>query len=266
MVGVLFGAWSLLWANVRQYILASDDYVVGLEQLDITPLPTWIHSDVRSEVFRHASLDRRLSIMDEDLAERIHYAFSLHPWVAKVRLVRKYHPSRVKVELAYRRPVCMVAVPGGLYPVDARGVLLPVGDFSPSEAVRYPLLVGVNTVPAGTVGESWGDPRVLGGAEIAAELADAWDELSLWRIVPSDPMSTGVGEEPTYTLLTRGGTSILWGRAPSTDAPGELPATQKVDRLRRYVAEYGTLEGRQAPQELDVHHLKLRPAPAPPNT
>jgi len=79
-------------------------------------LPEWIHCDLRAEIFRSAALDGPLSIMDEDLAERIAVACALHPWVARVRSVRKYHPARVVVELDYRRPVLMVEVTGGLLP------------------------------------------------------------------------------------------------------------------------------------------------------
>ncbi len=260
---VLLSAWCAVWhsTGVREYIFTFGDYEVTPQKVEITPLPDWIHTDIRSEVFRNASLDGPLSIMDEDLAERVAGAFSLHPWVAKVRRVTKHHPARLVVELDYRRPVCMVEVPNGLLPVDAWGVLLPVADFSPVEASRYPRLVDIKTVPVGTVGECWGDARVIGGAEIAAALREAWAELKLSQIVPSAPLATSVGEASTYTLLTRGGTRIRWGRAPSTSAPGELPAADKVARLKEYVTRHGTLEGREGPQELDVHSLPVSSRP-----
>lgn len=255
----LVGVWCALWygAGVGKYVRSW--YAVDQNQVEITPLPDWIHTDVRAEVFRDGSLDGQLSYLDDDLTERIYNAFSLHPWIAKVVRVRK-HWARVKVDLAYRRPVCMVELRGQLLllPVDARGVLLPHGDdeFSSVEKSRYPRLVGVDTAPVGTVGECWGDARVVGGAEIAASLGEAWDELKLSQIVPSSPLTTGYAEEYTYTLLTRGGTRIFWGRAPGSDAPGELPAAEKLARLREYIAEQGTLEGRNAPQKLDVYRLQ----------
>ena len=46
------------------------------EQVEITPLPEWIHSDVREEVFRDPALGGPLSIMDDDLVERIAKAFA----------------------------------------------------------------------------------------------------------------------------------------------------------------------------------------------
>jgi hypothetical protein len=245
--------------------LSSDEYVVGPEQVEITPLPEWIHTDIRSEVFRNASLDGPLSVMDDQLTQRIASAFSLSPWVAEVVRVTKHFPARVKVQLVYRRPVCMVAVPGDLLPVDAQGVLLPYGndDFSAVEKSRYPRLVGVDTAPVGTAGECWGDARVIGGAEIAAVLAETWHELNLHQIVPTAPLATGMAEEPTYTLVTRGGTRIFWGRAPGTKAAGELPAADKVARLRKYAEQHGSLEGAGGPQELDVYGLRLSSRPQP---
>lgn len=259
----LLGGWYAAWLQVRGPVLSSDQYVVGPQDVRITPLPEWIHRDIRFEVFRNASLDRPLSIMDEDLTERIANAFSLHAWVAKVVRVSKQHPAQVNVELIYRRPVCMVEVQGNLLPVDVYGVLLPNGpdDFSAVEKSRYPRLIGIDGVPVGMTGECWGDARVVGGAEIAAALGDVWKELDLWKIIPSDPAASGAAGEHTYRLLTRGGTQILWGRAPGADAPGELPAAEKVARLRTYAAEHGTLEGGGPAKELDIYSLRVSARP-----
>jgi len=279
LVALLSGACYLVWLRVGQRVLSSDEYLVGPERVEITPLPGWIHTDIRSEVFRNASLDGPLSVMDDQLTQRVANAFSLSPWVAEVVRVTKHYPARVRVQLVYRRPVCMVAVRGDplpadaqgvLLPVDAQGVLLPYGndDFSAVEKSRYPRLVGIDTPPVGTVGECWGDVRVIGGAEIAVALAEVWDELNLQQIVPSAPdhsvvPAAGAAEEPTYTLVTRRGTRILWGRAPGTKAPGELPAADKLARLRKYTQQHGSLEGAGGPQELDVYGLRLSSRPKP---
>ena len=248
-----FGAWYFVWNRVQHQVLSSEEYLVTPENVEITSPPDWVHTDIRAEVFRSACLDRPLSIMDDDLTERIKDAFSLHPWVAKVRQVTKHHPARVKVDRDYRRPVCMVDIVTGLLPVDANGVLLPFDDFSPVEASRYPRLVGIDTVPVGPPGESWGDARVIGGAEIADALSDVWKPWRLWQIIASP---SGIESESSYTLLTRGGTRIRWGLAPGSKVPGELPVSDKLARLQQYVRQYGTLEGRGGPQELDVYKLQ----------
>jgi hypothetical protein len=252
VVGIFLGLWYAAWNGVRRHVLHSADYWLTSYNVEITPLPNWIRSDIRAEVFRDASLDGPLSIMDAHLTDRIAAAFSLHPWVAEVRRVTKYHPARVRAELVYRKPVCMVEVPGRLLPVDERGVLLPAADFSQVEAREYPCLVGIRTVPVGPAGEHWGDARVVGAAEIAAVFGAAWQELKLDRIVPLGPVRLAPGEEHTYALFTRGGTRILWGRAPGTDMPGETPAVDKVARLRNYAKEHGALDDPRGPQQIDV--------------
>jgi len=255
LIALLLGGWCAAWSHVRDYVLSSDDYTVTPKQLEITPLPKWIHSDISAEAFRNASLDGPLSIMDDDLTKRIAEAFASHPWVAKVHRVTKRHPACVQVELVYRRPVCMVQLAGKLLPVDGRGVLLPPGDFSPVEISRYLRLVNIQTTPVGTVGESWGDARVIGGAAVAAALQDVQEEFNLSHIVPSDPMTAGFAQECTYTLVTRGGSKISWGRAPGTRTPGEPTPKEKIARLKKYIAQHGTLDGRDAPQELDVNRM-----------
>jgi hypothetical protein len=263
------------WQKFRTPILALPEYRVTAQQVEITPLPEWIHSDVREEVFRDPALAGPLSIMDDDLVERIAKAFVRHPWVAKVHLVTKRHPAAVKVELVYRKPVCMVVVPSGLVPVDKEGILLPggVGNFSPIEATRYPRLEDVDHMPTGMVGSRWTDAKVIGGAEIAAAIGPAWDALGLRSIVPlaADPaMAAGnagspagisgrQAAEPFFVLMTRGGTRILWGYAPGAGVIGELSAPEKVARLQRYLADHDMLDGRQGErQELDVRKLPAK--------
>ena len=132
------GAW-LAWSKLKDRILAN--YRLDPAQVEITQQPPWIQqSDVRAEVFRNPTLDGPLSLMDDDLADRIANAFARHPWVERVQQVIK-KPGSVKVDLVYRKPACMVEVPGGFQPVDAAGVLLPMVDFSQVEVTHYLLLV-----------------------------------------------------------------------------------------------------------------------------
>jgi len=249
----LFGAWYATWnlLGVGHQVLANRDYFVGPHDLEITPLPKWIHTDLRAEVYREASIDGPLWIIDDNLVTRIRDAFALQPWVRRVVRVQKHHPARVEVELEYRQPVCMVEVPGGLYAVDVEGAWLPWPDFTPVEASQYPRLVGINTMPVGAVGTRWGDARVVGGAEIAASLAPVWDLLQLHRIVPSAG-SAPMSEVCTFDLYTRAGTRILWGHAPGQASAGETPPQEKVARLRRFADEHGSLDGSSGQQDLDV--------------
>jgi hypothetical protein len=277
-VGVFCGGAYLGWLRLKPRILSSPDYRVGPEQVEITPLPDWIHrktGEFQREVFCDPRLAGPLSIMDDDLLERIKQAFAEHPWVAKVTGVAKRHPAAVKVDLVYRRPVCMVELPGKAWAIDVEGVILPSEDFSPVEATRYPHAVGVDREPTVPVGHRWADAKVVGGAEIAAAFGPDWEAMKLERIVAldADPAAAAnkAGDsrpqyrEPFFVLFTRRvGTRVLWGYAPGANVLGEIPAAEKVARLKRYVAQYDSLDGAAGQrQELDVRTLSKGGGAAP---
>lgn len=270
------GGAHFAWLKYKERILNSPEYRVAPEQVEITPLPPWIHSNVRAEVLRTPTLDGPLSIVDDTLVDRIVTGFSQHPWVAKVQRVAKQYGS-VKVDLVYRKPVCMVQVPGGFFPVDVEAVLLPSEDFTPVETTRYPRLQGVDRGPTGMVGSRWSDAKVIGGAEIAAVVIDVWEPMRFDHIEPSDadPTIGGAGgtnsqttpdslmgrpAEPFFTLVTHSGTRVLWGYAPGANAKGWPSTEEKLARLKRYLEKNDTLDG---PEGLPKQVLDVRTLPSP---
>src|SRR5688572_28156881 len=163
-----------LWRQIEGDVLVRPEYALAPHQIQITPPPPWVRADIKSEALGQGSLDGPLSIVDERLAERLAKVFLLHPWVERVESVSKHYPSRVTIELVYRRPAAMVEVPGGLFPVDDQSVLLPSDDFSAKDVRQYPRIAGINSQPLGPVGVAWGDPGVREGVRIAAALAAVW--------------------------------------------------------------------------------------------
>jgi hypothetical protein len=257
MVVLFAGGACVAWQMFGPKILRSPEYRIGRDQIEITPLPGWIHSDVLGEVYRDAALDGPLSTTDDNLTERVTRAFARHPWIAKVAQVRTKYPASVTVDLVYRRPVCMVEVPGDVLPVDIEAVLLPSQDFSPVERAHYPHLTGIEQKPSVRPGEHWADAKVLGGAEIAAAVLPEWESLGLKGIDPAAADPARQSAEPLFVLITRGGSRIIWGYAPGANVPGELSAGEKVARLKRYLTVNDTLDGPGGrPQELDVRKLR----------
>ena len=254
IAAAFFGGWYLLWQWVGPDVLRRKEYWLTVENVEITPLPEWIRPpDVREQVFRDAGLDRPLSILDDDLVERIRTAFRQNPWVAQVVSVRKYPPAQVRVELVYRRPVLMVQLGEEMIPVDEQGVVLPKEGFSSVEAARYPRLSGIGAIPLAEAGGRWADPRVAGAAEIASVLGPRWAQLGLEQIVASAPPGIAAGHEPRFELLTPCRTLIFWGQPPGNDRSGEPSAAEKAARLERYFRDHGTLDrpgGR--PNHLDL--------------
>jgi len=255
--GIFLAGWGAAWIIVRDRVSQQEEYYLRAEQVDLTPLPPWIRSDVKSEVLRDASLDRPLSVLDDDLARRIYEAFPLHPWIARVERVSKRYPARVVVDVVYRRPICMVEVSGGVHPADIDSIVLPSGDFSAVDAARFPLLRGIDTQP-GPVGTPWGDLRVQGGCRLAAALADVWMELQLASLAPLPQAEDSPDEPILYELLTRAGQRIVWGLAPG-EADQSLSAA-KIARLRQCLAEAAARD--QPPRTIHLEGLDGVAAPA----
>ena len=252
LAAVGYGGWQL-WNRVEDEVLLRPEYRLEPHQIQITPTPRWIRADVKLEALRDGSLEGRLSMLDERLAERLANAFALHPWVADVQGVVKHYPSRVTVELAYRRPVAMVEVPGGLFPVDKEAVLLPSTDFTAVEARKYPRLVGIDSQPLGPVGTPWGDRSVLEAARIAAALREVWDDLRLQSVRRVRVTGSGfAAPENEYELITQNGTAIPWGRAPGNEQATEAPLAAKIARLKQYATEFGGLDESARRNDLDL--------------
>ncbi|MEN6405803.1 MAG: hypothetical protein ABFC77_04950 [Thermoguttaceae bacterium] len=271
-LAALGGGWWWGWQRFGPQILQSPDRQVGPEQVEITPLPDWIHrkrGELQREVFRDPAIDGPLSLMDDRLTERIYQAFSRHPWVARVTSVTKQYPALVRVSLVYRRPACMVEVaeePKGVWAVDSDGVLLPSEDFTSVEATtRYPHLTGLERKPTAALGQRWNDVRVVGGSEIAAALELLWDAMKLHRIAPmaAAPAAGSAGTEPQFVLTTRSGTQVLWGYAPGANVLGEPTAAQKVARLKKYLDDDAFASPKGQHQVLDVRRMGKSSAGAP---
>jgi hypothetical protein len=262
---ILAGGMYTLWRSVKPQVLALPQFLVAPENVNVTPPPKWIRSDVKGDVVRDIGLAGPVSILDEDLGERFYEAFAAHPWVAKVNRVLKRPPAGVDVNLVYRRPVLMVKVPDGLLPVDAEGVQLLTADFSPLEASRYPRIVELGPATPPPAGTRWSDTRVVQAAALAAVLIDAWQELGLQKLALAEEPPPSAAGPFEFDLFTKEGTRVAWGAAPTLSADAQAVAADKLARLRNYHAEHNTLEGPRGPQTLDLrtpHGIQVTPRTA----
>lgn len=267
---MIAAAVASLWILVPQVIRRLPDlkqrpeYLVGPEQVTLSPPPHWIPPDLVSQVFERAGFSDNESLLDDTLSERVAAAFYTHPWIENVRAVRKSFPARLQVDVVYREPVAMVRGIDGCYPVDRHGILLPPADFSSADIMRYPIIEQVASVPEGRIGEKWGDKAVDGAAELAAVLNNTdsngsskqswWEKLGLRAIlVPRHiVMTNDIDEKLEFVLRTNGGSEIHWGRGPSTLHPGELTVEQKLGRLADYQRDFGGFDDSHGPYVIDI--------------
>ncbi len=234
-----------------------DEYRLRASDIQISEPPRWVPGDLVEQVVVRSGLPKEMSLLDENLLAKIAEAFRLHPWVAEVVEVRKTRPARLSVDLKYRRPVAMVEVQQGMYPIDAEGHLLPSADFSVADTKRYPLVRNVQSVPQGPAGTNWGDVVVIGAARLAVTLLPHWKAFELVAIhVPRQTTASTSLEVLQFELLTHGGSRISWGRAPGLDHPGELSTEQKIGRLQKYLADFSGFDQPHGPYQIDIRHWR----------
>ena len=233
-----------------------DQYQLTQDDIHLHPVPTrWVPPDLVNQVLTQANLQGRLNSLDTGLSKTLAEAFRLHPWVAEVQQVRKSLAGGIDVSLKYREPVAMVHVSVGMYPIDSTGVLLPPADFSVSDTDRFLKVENIRSTPGGPAGTSWGDSSVTGAAQLAAGLADVWEKLQLEAILaPTHIPGDTQPDDLLFSLRTRGGSHIVWGRIPDSKYPGELTTDQKVARLEKYLADFGSYAEPSGPYEIDIRH------------
>jgi hypothetical protein len=232
------------------------EYRLPFSKIELLPPPSGkIPSDLRDQVQRQHDFPDDVSILDPTLAKRLAEAFGKHPWIEEVREVRLNHPPRIVIGVVYRRPAALVSAKTGFYPIDPDGVLLPPADFTPKDAETYPVVKNIRSVPAGPAGTLWGDPVVFAAARLADALLHDWPDLQLTAIIAPKPLQAAVDPaDLMFELTTRGGSKIIWGRAPGSGHPGELSAMQKIGRMQKYLREFGGFDQPRGPYEIDIRH------------
>lgn len=248
--------WQPLVGRFLPDLSDQPEFLVSGSEIEVNALPHWVPADLVAQVLEVAKLPPQLSLLSPELTEQLAHAFAQHPWVARVVEVRKQSsPPRLQVTLEFREPVCMVEMRDGLYPLSADGTLLPSRDFSLAETAHYIKIQNVRSTPSGPEGTPWGDPTVAGACRLAESLRDHWADLQLKAIRAPKRTTAEVDlDELEYSLVTDGGSSILWGRAPGVDRPGELTVTQKIGRLEKYLADFGSFDRPAGPYEIDIRH------------
>jgi hypothetical protein len=157
---------------------------------------------------------------------------------------------------------------GGLYPIDAHGVLLPTADFTSERARAFPRIAAQDAAPMSPPGAAWGDQRIHEAAITAAALAPYWEKLELYRIVVLAGSTDARGtREIVFRLITRGNTMILWGHAPGKEIVSEATADKKIARLLKLRRDVGSLDSVGQDRAIDLRdENQLEMASRPENT
>jgi hypothetical protein len=232
------------------------EFRLKAEDIRFTAPPAWVPETFLRQVIREGVLSEEISVLDDRIVDQVAAAFQKHPWVERVISVRKEFPRRLSVSLEYRKPVAVVVIDRGRYPVDKNAVVLPPPNFK-QDADELPVIRNARSIPPDQAGVEWRDRTVAESARLAEVVGPSWKKLQLESIeIPDDPTTGGKTGERIFTLRTTGGSRIIWGRAPGTDHPGELTPEQKLGRLEEYFTRHGGFSDEHGAYEIDIRHWK----------
>jgi hypothetical protein len=257
-IAVIVGLFTLLpYCLQRLPDLASrPEYRIETRRIQIDPKPEApVPETLLEQVIDSTKLPHEFSILDGTMPAKLAQSIASHPWIATVVSVHQSFPTNVTVRVQYRKPVGMVHVNGGCFPIDATGMVLPPADFSSADLKRYPNIRGLSLPERMQPGNASKNPALFAAARLAGLLAPQWEKLQLESIVVTDhPDAKSHVPRITLELHSDNGSRIVWGRDPETQYPGELTPAQKVGRLESYLKEFGGFDLPNGPYEIDIRH------------
>jgi len=229
----------------RSYVERSAKYRVCAPKLALPqPTPRWWRSEFNDQINQACSFANGVSIFDDSLLGEIAKGYGRCPWVKRVQWVRKQFPNRVEANIVIRWPRAAVAVNTGrgivYYLVGGDGVRLPKEYRTwPQPGLNVPFITGVRVGPPRR-GEPWAQDAVKEAIAIVETLR-ASDIINRGvNITAVDVSNYGGrinGARSEFLVLAENNCVIEWGRALSTDRPGELSVREKIAKFERFLAE-----------------------------
>ncbi len=224
----------LIHRKVYDHLLHDDRYQVDPSRLVVEHRPEWVGEGIVRSVRASFPYREPISIFENGLTENIGTVYSGHPWVERVRYVKKEFPNRIVVAVDLRRPVAAIEYKSRYYLVDRHAVRLP-GTWIrlPQLPFALPPITGVRTAPP-REGFAWQGADVAAGVAVALALREHGvpEDVPLMAI---DVENTGGRKDPRESeiVLWMGDmVPVEWGRSVAGDPFGEIPVEQKLKNLR----------------------------------
>ncbi len=230
------------------------EYQIPSSSIEFTNPPEWIPEEFLDQVIKQGNLPENISLLNGEIVKEVALAFRKHPWIKNVRRVRK-KTGTITVEVEYRKPVALVQLKDGYYPIDSTGILLPPADFTMKDTQNFPVIQGISSVPQGPAGLPWGDKLVSFSASLAHVILPDWKDFHFKTIrIPKQKKPLEKLDDLQFELITQNGSRILWGRGPLSNHPGELPVAKKIERLKDYQHDHGSFDDSRVSYIIDIRH------------
>jgi hypothetical protein len=212
--------------------------------------PPWMSDFLADEIIKanqpvglHSAFDKQLLI---DTAR----ALDSSPWIKHVNQVRRVYMNApgdtLEIDCDFRAPAALVKWGQYFWLVDSQGVklperytadLLPKILIGPDGRMNLRIIDGVSHSPS-EAGAVWKGEDLAGGLEMARLVSEMDWADQIRTIDVSNFNSRRDSNEAQIVLVTRFGTQLRWGRAPSSkDAFVEVAASQKLDAIETIYQE-----------------------------
>lgn len=244
---VLFGYLGWYYYGAKRFDVSM--YALKLENIEITPQPKWIHTDLKAEVYRLNRLSQ-LSLLEPSATATIAHAFEANICIKSANHVRKLSGGKVQIDVTYRQPAAMVWVenasqPGtngptkGVHAIDDEGVVLPRSEFSIAQVRDYFVIYAPELQLEGKEIVGFRDPRIGVALELCKLLEPYRVDLQLECIdVEPDGMDLQLGGFNSWQLSirTKEDRLIVWGHAPGKETKDEMLVDEKIASMRAWLA------------------------------
>jgi len=269
-----------LWVLGRldEPVRAAEFTAIDLTRIALRP-PQGAFSDPRWEADLSASLARvhPPDSRDPDALARVAGEVGRLPFVAEVGTPRVLWPDGLEVPIRLREPVACVRTGQEFRVVAEDGVILPGNWPVPPLIEGRPLpVIGPNDGAFDRRPAGWrlAERRHLDGLAVALSMRSglsAADAQTLGPLLIDATRSAATSvEEPGTLLELEGQRLVLFGRAPGSGEPGELPDELKWRSLSKAVAllrsdgAAGVQDWSVADLRWDTPAIRMRDGSAPP--
>ncbi len=156
-------------------------------------------------------------------------------WTVSTPTVSWTADGRIVLKAQWRVPAAAVRVGAREVVIDWDRTVLPV-DYATGESNQYYF---TNTdAPLPRVGEQWPGADLADGLKLLRQLQH---EDLLGQIAGFD---LGDGPESgVIRIITKRGSTIVWGAGPGRERPGEQPSSVKIERLKALYKRVGLIDG-----------------------
>ncbi len=170
-----------------------------------------------------------------DLLQHLQQSLLATGWFESIEQVQLTDADRVEVMGTYATPAALVNEGGIDHLCDARGMRM-ARDYRTNDGPSLPRVLHL-AAPTPAVANQWNGTALKDALDVLATV-----EAQPWRSQIAAMSVARHATEGVIELITTGGSAIVWGRAPSSASPSEVPTAQKLEYLAFLYAKHGRID------------------------